>query len=120
SEGIVVQRPLSVSLALSCAVGLGAAAQQRSITGKVVSATTAAPVAGASVSVVGTPIGAITNDRGEFSLSAPPGTVTLLVRSVGYRSRQVPVAADASSAAVSLEQEVFNLEAVAVTGQAPA
>ena len=116
----MVQRPLFVSLALSFAVGLGAAAQQRSITGKVVSATTAAPVAGASVSVVGTPIGAITNDRGEFSLSAPPGTVTLLVRSVGYRSRQVPVAADVSSAAVSLEQDVFNLEAVVVTGQATA
>src|SRR5438093_8407608 len=86
--------------------------------GKVVSATTAAPIAGASVTVVGTPIGAVTNGRGEFSRSVPPGAVTLLVREVGYRSRQVPVAADASTATVSLEQDVFNLEAVVVTGQA--
>jgi len=114
----VAQRIWLVSLALSIGVGIGASAQQRPITGKVVSATTAAPVAGASVTVVGTSIGAVTNDRGEFSLSAPPGAVTLLVRGVGYRSRQVPVAADVSSASVSLEQDVFNLEAVVVTGQA--
>jgi TonB-linked SusC/RagA family outer membrane protein len=114
----VAQRIWLVSLALSIGVGIGASAQQRPITGKVVSATTAAPVAGASVTVVGTPIGAVTNDRGEFSLSAPQGAVTLLVRGVGYRSRQVPLASDASSANVSLEQDVFNLEAVVVTGQA--
>ncbi|HYU89811.1 MAG TPA: TonB-dependent receptor plug domain-containing protein, partial [Gemmatimonadales bacterium] len=114
----MAQRIWLVSLALSIGVGIGASAQQRPITGKVVSATTATPVAGASVTVVGTPIGAVTNDRGEFALSAPPGAVTLLVRGVGYRSRQVPVAADASSASVSLEQDVFNLEAVVVTGQA--
>ncbi len=114
----MAQRIWLVSLALSIGVGIGASAQQRPITGKVVSATTAAPVAGASVTVVGTSIGAVTNDRGEFSLSAPPGAVTLLVRGVGYRSRQVPVAADVSSASVSLEQDVFNLEAVVVTGQA--
>jgi TonB-linked SusC/RagA family outer membrane protein len=114
----VAQRIWLVSLVLSLTVGIGAAAQQRPITGKVVSATTAAPVAGASVTVLGTPIGAVTNDQGEFSLSAPQGPVTLLVRGVGYRSRQVPVAAEASSATVSLEQDVFNLEAVVVTGQA--
>ena len=114
----MAQRIWLVSLVLSIGVGFGAGAQQRPITGKVVSATTATPVAGASVTVVGTPIGAVTNDRGEFALSAPPGAVTLLVRGVGYRSRQVPVAADASSASVSLEQDVFNLEAVVVTGQA--
>ncbi len=115
----MVQRISLVSLALSLAVGVGAAAgQQRAITGKVVSTSTSEPIAGATVSVLGTPIAAITNDRGEFSLSAPQGAVTLLVRGVGFRSRQVPVAADVSSAAVSLEQDVFNLEAVVVTGQA--
>jgi len=60
----VAQRIWLVSLVLSFTVGLGAAAQQRPISGKVVSATTAAPIAGASVTVVGTPIGAVTNDRG--------------------------------------------------------
>lgn len=117
----MVQRISLVSLALSLAVGVGAAAgQQRPIAGKVVSAATTEPIAGATVSVVGTPIAAITNDRGEFSLSAPEGPATILVRSVGYRSARVSVAGDVTTATVSLEQDVFNLEAVVITGQATA
>ncbi len=113
----MVQRLSLVSLALSFAVGI-AAAQQRSITGKVVSATTSEPVAGATVSVIGTPISAITNDRGEFSLAGAGGIVTLSVRAVSYKRRQVTVPGDQASVSVSLEPDVFNLEAVVVTGQA--
>src|SRR2546430_1240346 len=108
-----------VSRALSVAVGSGAAAaQQRPITGKVVSATTTEPVAGASVTVVGTPIGAVTNDGGDFSLAVPQGAATITVRAVSYKRRQLQVPADQSSVTVSLEPDVFNLEAVVVTGQA--
>src|SRR2546427_3519129 len=89
------------------------------ICGKVSSATTNEPVAGATVSVVGLPGARVTNDRGEFTLSAPQGAVTLVVRSVGYKHRTVTVPPDQGSVAVSLEQDVFNLEAVVVTGQAP-
>ena len=113
----MVQRLSLVSLALSFAVGI-AAAQQRSITGKVVSATSSEPVAGATVSVIGTPISAISNDRGEFSLAGAGGTVTLSVRAVSYKRRQVTVPGDQASVSVSLEPDVFNLEAVVVTGQA--
>ena len=115
----MVQRTLLASLALSLAVGIGAAAgQQRPITGKVVSAATTEPVAGARIVVVGTPITAITNDRGEFSLSAPEGAVTLLVRGVGFKHVQLPVLAGTGDVTVRLEQDVFNLEAVVITGQA--
>lgn len=115
----MVQRISLLSLALSLVVGVGAAAgQHRPITGKVVSAATTEPIAGATVSVVGTPIAAITNDRGEFSLSAPEGAVTLSVRAVSYKRRQLDVPADQSSVTASLEQDVFNLEAVVITGQA--
>jgi len=115
----VVQRIVFVSLALSFAIGVGAAvAQQRPITGKVVSATTTEPVAGASVTVVGTPIGAVTNDRGDFSLAVPQGAATITVRAVSYKRRQLQVPAEQSSVTVSLEPDVFNLEAVVVTGQA--
>ena len=114
----MISRALFVSLALSLAVGLGAAAQQRSIRGKVVSAATAEPTAGASVAVAGTPITALTNDRGEFSLSAPEGAVTLLVRGVGFKHAQIAVAAGVGDVTARLEQDVFNLEAVVITGQA--
>ena len=114
----MIPRASFVSLALSLAVGLGAAAQQRSIRGKVVSAGTAEPIAGASVAVAGTPVTALTNDRGEFSLSAPDGPVTLLVRGLGFKHAQIPVAAGVGDVTARLEQDVFNLEAVVITGQA--
>ncbi|HMA39818.1 MAG TPA: SusC/RagA family TonB-linked outer membrane protein [Gemmatimonadales bacterium] len=97
-----------------------AAAQARVITGKVTSAQTGQGIARASVSVVGTVIVAQTNDAGEYSLSAPAGQVRLLMRAVGFKRRQVTVTADQPTADVALDQDVFNLEAVVVTGQATA
>ena len=117
----MVARTWLIPLILGVTVGIGrASAQQRSITGKVTSAATAEPVAGANVTVLGTPISAVTNDGGEFSLSAPAGPVTLQVRGIGFRHRDVPVPPDQVRVEVSLEQDVFNLEAVVVTGQATA
>lgn len=113
----MIQRISFVLLALGL-VASAARAQQRPITGKVVGAGTSEPVVGASVTVVGTPVSAVTNAQGEFSLSGPAGVVSLLVRGVGYTHRQVSVAADQSTITVSLDQDVFNLEAVVVTGQA--
>ena len=102
-------------------VGAGAAgAQQRSISGRVGSAVSDEPVAGATVTVVGTVISAVTDARGQFTLSAPDGAVTLTVRAIGYKRRTVPVAPDQSTLAVRLDQDIFNLEAVIVTGQATA
>ena len=112
----MVQRISFVSLALSLVAGF-VTAQQRVVHGKVVSAATTEPIAGASVTVVGTPIAAITDDQGNFTLSAPAGSATLLVRSVGYKHGQVAVATGEGEVTVRLDQDVFNLEAVVVTGQ---
>ena len=115
----MVQRIVLVWLALLVAVGTPRAwAQQRQITGRVRVAVGGEPVARANVSVVGTTIVAVTNDQGEFTLAAPAGDVTLVVRHIGYQRRQVPVAASQDRVDVTLEQDVFNLEAVVVTGLA--
>ncbi len=95
-------------------------AQSRVITGRVVSTQTGQPIGGARVSVVGTVIVAVTNDRGEYSLAAPSGEIKLLTRGVGYKRHQVAVTADQQTADFALEQDIFNLEAVVVTGQATA
>jgi TonB-linked SusC/RagA family outer membrane protein len=97
-----------------------ARAQAHVITGRVTSAQTGSPIASASVSVLGTVIVAQTNEGGEYSLAAPVGAANLLVKAVGYKRRRISVSADQSTADVSLEQDVFNLEAVVVTGQATA
>jgi len=112
----VLPRVSFVSLALSLVAGV-ATAQQRSVHGKVVSAATTQPIAGASVTVAGTPIAGLTNDQGEFTLAAPAGAVTLLVRGVGFKHAQLAVTAEESDVTVRLDPDVFNLEAVVVTGQ---
>ena len=116
-------RALSAAGLVLLALGGGARsawAQARLITGKVTSAQSSQPVSGATVSVIGTPIVAVTNDKGEYSLGAPEGALTVLVRSVGFKRREVALGADQSSADVTLDQDIFNLEAVVVTGQATA
>jgi TonB-linked SusC/RagA family outer membrane protein len=105
-------------LVLVALFGLGgvAAAQQRQITG-LVTGTTGEPVAGVAVSVNGTAFSTVTHDDGRYAISAPTGAVTLLFRRIGFKRKEVPVSGDQSTADVQLEQDVFNLEAVVVTGQ---
>ena len=97
-----------------------ARAQARVITGKVASAQTGQPISSANISVLGTIIVAVTNDRGEYTLSAGTGDVRLQVRAVGFKRKTVTVGPDQGQMDVSLDQDVFNLEAVVVTGQATA
>jgi len=107
-----------LALCLLMAGTASAGAQQRTISGRVGNAVSNEPVAGATVGVVGTVISAVTDARGQFSLSAPDGAVTLAVRAIGYKRRTVTVAADQATVAVDLDHDIFNLEAVVVTGQA--
>ncbi len=109
---------LSIAVALATLVSVTAAsAQQRQITGHVTSAT-GESIAGASVSITGTAFAAITNSDGRYAIAAPAGAVTLVVRRIAFKRREVSVPADQSQADVALEPDVFNLEAVVVTGQA--
>jgi len=118
----VIKRCLLALIALALVAGTADARPPqplvRTISGRVTSSVTGAAVVGASVSVVGTRITAATGDNGEFTLSAPDGAVTLLIRGIGFKRSTVQVAADQNTVDVRLEPDVFNLEAVVVTGQA--
>ena len=107
-----------VALALAALGAASAAAQQRQISGRVTTAVTGEPVVGANVSVAGTAIVALTGDDGRFSLAGPAGDVTLVIRRIGYRRREVRVPTTQNTADATLDQDVFNLEAIVVTGQA--
>ncbi|HEY2025403.1 MAG TPA: SusC/RagA family TonB-linked outer membrane protein [Gemmatimonadaceae bacterium] len=96
-----------------------ARAQTREVTGRVTIAESRQPLAGASVNLVGrSNVGTVTNDRGQYRLMVPAGDQVLLVRFLGYKRRTVQVAAAQSTADVSLEKDVLELEGVVVTGQA--
>jgi TonB-linked SusC/RagA family outer membrane protein len=94
-----------------------ARAQQRDITGRVTDES-GAPIPGASVSVAGTAIGILTDAAGNFRLTVPQGTVTILVRTVGYLAREVELPAGQSSVTIALAADILALDELVVTGQA--
>jgi TonB-linked SusC/RagA family outer membrane protein len=91
---------------------------QRRVTGRVVTTDTNEPLIGASVVVVGSALGTYTADDGSYSLSVPEDSVTLRVRRLGYKGKDVPLPVGQTSANVMLERDVLQLEAQIVTGQA--
>jgi len=79
-------KTLLVSFSLLC--GAIAFAQDRTISGKVVSTKENVGVAGVSITVKGTNTGTSTGPDGAFSLTAPAGRVTLQLSSVGYVTKE--------------------------------
>jgi TonB-dependent starch-binding outer membrane protein SusC len=108
--------------ALAVLAASAAQAQQRRITGRVTGEGGAAePLAGASISVIGTTIGTYTAPDGRFTVNVPTaGTVNLRVRRIGYTQKTVPVPAGQDDITITLVRDVLQLEAQVVTGTATA
>ncbi|MBI4501904.1 MAG: SusC/RagA family TonB-linked outer membrane protein [Gemmatimonadetes bacterium] len=92
--------------------------QTRIVTGRVTDSLTSEAVTSGQVSVQGTTVGASIQEDGTFTVSVPAREVTLTIRSIGFKRRDVPVPADQSTVAVALARDYFQLEAIVVTGQA--
>ena len=91
---------------------------QREVTGRVTVLGSGEPVADASVGVVGIPVGARTNARGEYRLRVPDGEVTLATRMIGYKRQTARVGPTQATVNFELEKDVLQLEAITVTGAA--
>ena len=98
------------------------AGQTRVVTGRVTDSLTAAPLAAVRVTLrrttTGAPAGAATRRDGTFSITAPAGEVTLVTQFIGYRRREIRVPTEQDNVDIALSRDVFNMEAVVVTGQA--
>src|SRR5215510_12864870 len=90
-------------------------AQDRTITGKVVSIKDTNAVAGASITVKGRTTGTSTGGDGSFSIVAPAGKVTLQVSSVGFISTEQVVAANQNNLVIHLTEGATQLTEVVVT-----
>src|SRR5437867_2441430 len=94
-----------------------ASAQTRRISG-VVTDPAGQPVGQVSVNVLGTVLGAYTNEAGRFTVPAPEGTVALRVRRIGYQQQTVTVNASLNDVTIKLAKDVLHLEKQVITGAA--
>lgn len=95
--------------------------ESRLVTGRVVDATTTRPVPRAEVWLNGLWHHAYTSDSGTFRLdSVPPGTFSLMVRSLGYTpiGRPVKVTSESVALLIGLQPTDNALDRVIVTGTA--
>jgi TonB-linked SusC/RagA family outer membrane protein len=90
-------------------------AQDRTITGKVLSAKDNVGLAGASITVKGRTGGTSTAQDGSFSVVAPAGKVTLQVSSVGFITKDMVVAPDMNNIVINLAEGSQELSEVVVT-----
>src|SRR5579864_5031223 len=90
--------------------------QTHIVTGRVTDSLTADVLTSGQVSVQGSTLATTVREDGTFTLAVPARDVTLVVRSIGYKSKSVVIPASQSSATVVLARDYFQLEAIVVTG----
>jgi len=90
-------------------------AQQKKVTGKVTDATDGSPVEGASVMVKSTKTGTTTAADGTFTINAPANATTLLISSVNYAQKEVPIGSG-NTVIVTLTPTSASLNEVVVVG----
>jgi TonB-linked SusC/RagA family outer membrane protein len=89
-------------------------AQQR-VTGKVTSATDNLPVETATVQVKSTSVGTVTAADGSFSLNVPAGATTLVITSLNFATKEVPIG-NGTNLLISLTPVAGSLSEVIVVG----
>ncbi len=90
------------------------------VRGRVIETGSQRPIADAQVSIVGAPVGAITNAAGDYVIAnAPGGTQQLRVRRIGFQANTQPVTVNAGGSVtlnISLVAAAAQLDQVVVTG----
>ena len=90
------------------------------ITGAVTSAESGEPIQGATITVLGTRLGALTNPQGRYTVTIAPGVYKVRVNMIGYGPivmDSVPVTAGASATAnFQLVKQALQLQQVVVVG----
>ena len=98
------------------------AAARGRITGRVIDGGSGEGLSNAQVQVVGTTIGGLSGVDGRFTVNAPAGTVSILVRRIGYQSKTVTgivvVANRGVETDVTLRQATVQLATTTVTASA--
>ena len=93
------------------------------VRGTVTDSTNGQPIPYANVTLKGTSLGASSNSAGFYHISAvPPGTYTLLISQVGYRTKEVPVVVRENQILqvdIQLTSTIIEKEEMIVVGERP-
>src|SRR4030095_15256118 len=94
------------------AICTNAMAQNRKISGEIISAKDNSPIAGATISIKGKSQSVAANADGSFSLNVPPGQVTLLISSVGFQPKELKTNAGNENIIITLSEDYTQLSDV--------
>jgi len=116
----------AAAVTVSCLLLFGtpgaALAQTGTVAGTVINTVTGQPIPSAQVSIAGSEIGGLSNNRGSFLLlNVPAGTHTISAQFIGFgtESQEVVVPADGTVVAeFELRLQAIDLEGIVVTGTA--
>lgn len=98
---------------------LAGQATTRTIAGTVTSSRTLQPLPGTGLTIEGTNLQYVTDNRGRFLFAnAPAGPVTLIVTQIGYRQLSVTVDPGATMVAIEMRPDPIMLDGIVVTGTA--
>src|SRR4030042_5356172 len=88
----------------------------KTIQGKIINQKNNQPIPMASVAIISTGKGTITNNNGYFILKVSSDTATLLISSVGYKKQKLSLSdtSDLSNLVIPMEEEVINLDEVTI------
>ena len=102
--------------------GSEVAAQTATVTGNVRNAVSLAPLPGAQLSIVGTDLGGLANNTGQYLiLNVPAGEHTVRVDLIGYGSEEITITVPEVGGVLAdfaMREEALALEGVVVTGTA--
>ncbi|HEX8349910.1 MAG TPA: SusC/RagA family TonB-linked outer membrane protein, partial [Hymenobacter sp.] len=109
-----MRKILLAFLLLTVALLQQVAAQNRSISGRVLDQTSGNGLPGTTVLVKGTSQGVSTNADGTFTLSVPDGAGTLVISSIGFLTKEVPLGSE-TKLDIRLSEDTKQLSEVVVT-----
>jgi TonB-linked SusC/RagA family outer membrane protein len=88
------------------------AQEMRMVSGTVVQADDARPLAGAQITVKGLTIGTLADGEGHFVIRVPTSATTLVFTMIGYQTVEAEISDDMT---VTMEQQAIGLEGIVVT-----
>jgi iron complex outermembrane recepter protein len=115
----------ALGLLLFCLASVGTSTRMNAqpargtVVGRITSAEDGAPIPGASIALLGRPIGALSRGDGTYRFVAPPGQYQLVVRLIGFANETRPVtvvSGQTLTVNVALKRAAATLAAIAIVG----